>query len=57
MTQHLNFNKLPRSFYEQHTIEVARRLLGCYLIHQTGEQTEVMRVILRGTIQFLHSWE
>ncbi len=36
---------LPRTFYEQDTITVAKRLLGCYLVHLEGEETTLGRIV------------
>jgi DNA-3-methyladenine glycosylase len=37
--------KLPRSFYEQSTLDVARRLLGKYLIRKHPDGTTVGRIV------------
>jgi DNA-3-methyladenine glycosylase len=36
---------LPRTFYEQDTIAVARDLLGCYLVHLEGAETTLGRIV------------
>lgn len=36
---------LPQDFYVQDTTVVARKLLGCYLVHLEGEQTTVGRIV------------
>jgi len=36
---------LPQTFYEQDTITVAKRLLGCYLVHLEGEETTLGRIV------------
>ncbi len=37
--------KLSRSFYEQSTLDVARQLLGKYLVRQHGDGTTVGRIV------------
>ena len=37
--------KMPRSFYEQNTLDVAWQLLGKYLVHQHGEGITVGRIV------------
>jgi DNA-3-methyladenine glycosylase len=37
--------KIPRSFYEQPTLDVARRLLGTYLVRRHGDGTTVGRIV------------
>ena len=36
---------LPQTFYEQDTITVAKRLLGCFLVHLEGEETTLGRIV------------
>lgn len=36
---------LPQTFYEQDTISVAKKLLGCYLVHLEGEETTLGRIV------------
>src|SRR5258707_8967343 len=36
---------LPQTFYEQDTITVAKKLLGCYLMHLEGEGTTLGRIV------------
>ena len=36
---------LSQTFYEQDTITVAKRLLGCYLVHLEGEETTLGRIV------------
>jgi DNA-3-methyladenine glycosylase len=36
---------LLQTFYEQDTITVAKRLLGCYLVHLEGEETTLGRIV------------
>lgn len=37
--------KLPRSFYEQNTVDVAKQLLGNYLIHHTNDQERIGKIV------------
>ena len=37
--------KLPRSFYEQSTIDVAKQLLGKFLVHRHADTTLVGRIV------------
>jgi len=37
--------KLPRSFYEQSTIDVAKQLLGKFLIHRHADATLIGRIV------------
>jgi DNA-3-methyladenine glycosylase len=36
---------LPRTFYEQNTMVVAKQLLGCFLVHAESEGTTIGRII------------
>lgn len=36
---------LPQMFYEQETISVAKKLLGCYLVHLEQEATTLGRIV------------
>ena len=36
---------LPHTFYEQDTLTVAKKLLGCYLVHLEGEETTLGRIV------------
>ena len=36
---------LPHTFYEQDTTTVAKKLLGCYLVHPEGEETTLGRIV------------
>jgi DNA-3-methyladenine glycosylase len=36
---------LPQTFYRQDTISVAKKLLGCYLVHLEGEETTLGRIV------------
>jgi DNA-3-methyladenine glycosylase len=36
---------LPRSFYEEETLSVARMLVGCYLVHLEGDMTTNGRIV------------
>jgi DNA-3-methyladenine glycosylase len=36
---------LPETFYKQDTITVAKKLLGCYLLHLGGEETTLGRIV------------
>ena len=36
---------LPQSFYAQETVNVAKHLLGCYLVHLEGEATTLGRIV------------
>lgn len=37
--------KIPRSFYEQNTLDVARQLLGKYLVRQHADGTTIGRIV------------
>ncbi len=37
--------KMPRSFYEQNTLDVARELLGKYLVRQHAQGTTIGRIV------------
>jgi DNA-3-methyladenine glycosylase len=36
---------LPRSFYEEETVTVAKMLVGCYLVHLEGDMTTSGRIV------------
>ncbi len=36
---------VPRTFYAQDTVQVARDLLGCYLVHLEGAETTLGRIV------------
>ncbi len=36
---------LPQAFYEQDTLTVAKKLLGCYFVHLEGEETTLGRIV------------
>ncbi len=40
-----NNMKMPRSFYEQNTLDVARQLLGKYLVRQHAQGTTIGRIV------------
>lgn len=41
----MKLNRLPRAFYEQDTVTVAKELLGKYLIHDDGEKKRIGRIV------------
>ncbi len=42
---HISVQALPRSFYNRSTIEVARELLGCHLVHGVDGVRRVGRIV------------
>jgi DNA-3-methyladenine glycosylase len=42
---HHGMQKLPRSFYDRDTVEVARDLLGKHLVHRSGEIERIGRIV------------
>lgn len=42
---HSDALKIPRSFYEQNTLEVARQLLGKYLVRQHADGATIGRIV------------
>lgn len=43
--EHLSQKKLPQLFYQQKTIDVAKALLGKYLVHHHGDKTFIGKIV------------